>query len=108
MRRVIIASLVSVGVTLGVAIPASAHHIVVQPPSHEEPVVDGWVGGPALPGQGEGLIPGGPGGVYLQSPAHAKGLVTSCEAHRRNGNAVVDIAGPPFGNCTHGGPPPAG
>ena len=106
MRRVIIASLVSVGVSLGVAVSASAHNIEVQPPGHDEPVHEGWVGGHALPGQGEGLIPGGPTDSYLQSPAHAKGLVTSCEAHRANGNAVVQIVGPPFGNCIHGGQPP--
>jgi hypothetical protein len=108
MRRVVLASLVSVGVALGVALPASAHVIVVQPPGHEAPVVEGWTGGPALPGKGKGLIPGGPTGSYLQSPSHAKGLVTSCEALRANGNGVVDIFGPPFGNCFHGGPPPGG
>lgn len=106
MKRVLVASLVSVGVSLGVALPASAHSIVVQPPGHEEPVVEGRVGSGPLPGKGKGLIPGGPGGSYLQSPSHAKGLVSACYAIRENGNGVVDIAGPPFGNCFHGGPPP--
>lgn len=69
----------------------------------------GMTGSPPLPvaAQGKGLIPGGPGGIYLQSPSHAKGLNTACEALRGNPSAQ-DMWGPPFPHtCNHGGPPPA-
>jgi hypothetical protein len=82
--------------------PAAAHERVVDPPGNAEPKV-GWVGGPAIPGNGEGLIPGGPGGEVLLTPAHAKGLNQACEAVRAQGRAAADIYGPPTpGGCPHG------
>lgn len=69
----------------------------------------GMTGSPPLPAaaQGQGLVPGGPGGIYLQSPSHAKGLNTACEALRGNPSAQ-DMWGPPNpATCNHGGPPPA-
>jgi hypothetical protein len=83
------------------AVPASAHVLVVEPPGGDVKV--GWVGGGPLPGQGKGLVPGGPTGSYLQSPAHAKGLNQACESIRANGQAAVDIFGPPTpAGCPHG------
>jgi len=84
------------------AAPASAHILVVDPPGSDE-VKTVWVGGGALPGQGKGLVPGGPGGTIMQSPAHNKGLNTACEAIRAAGVAAVDIFGPPTpAGCAHG------
>lgn len=83
------------------ATPASAHILVVDPPGAGDPA-GGWVGGPALPGQGQGLIPGGPGGDHLQSPAHAKGLNTACHVQRTNDSSAVDIFGPGGPGCPHG------
>lgn len=97
-----------VAITTGVAVialsgaAASAHVLEVDPPGNGEPR-SGWVGGPALPGQGKGLIPGGPGGQIMQSPAHGGGLNTACEALRSNGRSAVDIFGPPSpAGCAHG------
>jgi hypothetical protein len=83
------------------AAPAAAHVLVVDPPGKGEPT-GGWVGGPALPGQGKGLIPGGPAGDYLQSPSHGKGLNTACHALRAHGRSAVDIFGPGGPGCPHG------
>jgi hypothetical protein len=82
--------------------PAGAHNLVVDPPGDSEPK-SGWVGGPALPGQGQGLIPGGPGGEVLLAPAHGGGLNQACTAMRAQGRAAADIYGPPGpGGCPHG------
>lgn len=84
--------------------PAAAHVIVVSPPGggtgHQ-----GWVGSPAegIPGQGNGLVLGGPTGETVLSPAHVKGLVTACESIRGQGRAAANIFGPPSpAGCPHG------
>jgi hypothetical protein len=101
IRRAAVGLAVAVAVTGGIAAPASAHILVVNPPGGETKV--NWVGGGALPGQGQGLVPGGPTGSYLQSPAHAKGLNQACESIRSNGQAAADIFGPPTpAGCPHG------
>ena len=82
-----------------------AHVLVVSP--HGSDVKVGWTGGPALPdaAKGQGLIPGGPGGIYMQPPSHGKGLNTACESLRGN-PSVVNMFGPPFpSTCQHGGTP---
>jgi len=78
---------------------ALAHNLSVAPPGGEEKVV--WVGALGLPGQGQGLIPGGPAGDWSITPAHGKGLNVACEALEANGNGVVDIRGP-GPSCPHG------
>jgi hypothetical protein len=93
------------------ATAASAHYIEVNPPGKAEPK-SGWAGGPApLPGQGKGLILGGPNGDWPMTPAHAGGLNQACHSLRDNGNGVVDIYGPPAhgvlpegftSGCAHG------
>jgi hypothetical protein len=96
---VITAMVLGLGLMVG---PASAHVLVVSPPGADEPHV-GWVGGGELPGQGEGLVPGGPTGESMLAPAHAKGLNSACEALRAHGNAAVQIFGPPTpAGCPHG------
>lgn len=85
--------------------PAVAHHLVVDPPGGGEgPGEAIWVGGGPLPeqAQGQGLIPGGPTGAFLQSPAHDSGLNAACENLRDHGNGVVDIHGPFPPTCHHG------
>ena len=82
-----------------------AHVLVVSP--HGSDVKIGWTGGPPLPdaAQGNGLIPGGPGGIYMQPPSHGNGLNTACESLRSN-PSVVDMFGPPHPTtCRHGGAP---
>jgi hypothetical protein len=103
-RRSIGVILTTMLFTIGLmAGPAAAHILVVTPPGADGPANVGWVGGGELPGQGKGLVPGGPTGSYLQSPAHAKGLNSACEALRSNGQAAVDIFGPPSpAGCAHG------
>lgn len=101
MRRALLGLAVVIITSVGLAVPASAHVLVVDPPGGETKV--GWVGAGALPGKGQGLVPGGPTGSYLQTPAHAKGLNNACEALRANGQAAVDIFGPPTpAGCAHG------
>ena len=85
--------------------PASAHVIIIDPPGSEEEPKVGWVGGGPLPDEaaGEGLVPGGLTGDYLQPPSHTKGLNSACEALRANGRSAVDIFGPPTpAGCPHG------
>jgi hypothetical protein len=95
-------ALVSLVLIMALASPAAAHVQVVDPPGKDDAKV-GWVGGPALPGHGQGLIPGGPTGEVLLTPAHAGGLIQACEAIRSQGQAAVDIWGPPGpGGCAHG------
>ena len=96
---------------------ASAHYIEVDPAGDGDGTT-GWVGGPVgVPGQGEGLVMGGPDGDEPMPPSHVKGLNAACEALRANGNGVVDIYGPPShdvlppgftSGCAHGDviPPP--
>ncbi len=101
LKRATVALGIVIVTTAAMAAPAGAHVLVVDPPGGETKVV--WVGAGELPGKGQGLVPGGPTGSYLQSPAHAKGLNAACEALRANGSAVVDIFGPPTpAGCAHG------
>lgn len=86
-----IASLTLVAIS---AAPASAHYLDIKPPGGEPKTQ--WVGGPTLnQAKGKGLIPGGPTGEDLLSPAHGKGLNSACAALRANGNAAASIYGPP-------------
>lgn len=104
MRRIIVVLSVAVAAVVMLAVPASAHVIVVDAPGGGDGHV-GWVGSPAegIPGQGQGLILGGPTGETVLSPSHAKGLNTACEAIRAQGRAAVDIFGPPTpAGCPHG------
>ncbi len=94
-----IATLIFTAVLLvALALPAAAHNLTVSPPGAAEPH-HGWVGALALPGKGAGLVPGGPTGDWMLSPAHAKGLIIACEM---NGSDVVDIRGPGGPGCAHG------
>lgn len=106
MGTLLAATLLALGLTAG---PAAAHILVVDPPGDADTTMVSGIGGGALPesAAGAGLIPGGPTGSYLQSPAHDGGLVTACERLRERGNGVVDLYGPtrPGGEltCRHGG-----
>lgn len=97
-------------------VPASAHVIKVHHPGSGEQIQThrssqfdvyngtlggGWVGGPVgLPGQGKGLVLGGPGGDALMTPSHEGGLNASCESLEANPSAA-DIRGP-GPSCPHG------
>ncbi len=89
------AVLLALGMMAG---PAAAHFVTVDPKGDGEGHV-GWVGGEDLPGQGQGLIPGGPQGDWMMTPAHDGGLNTACESLEDN-PSVVDIRGP-GPNCPH-------
>lgn len=110
MRRLITLAAALVMALAMMAAPASAHVLVVQDGEVQTHRAErfaelgglGWVGSPPLPGQGNGLIPGGPGGIYLQSPSHGNGLNTACETQRDHGNSAVDIFGPGGPGCPHG------
>lgn len=114
MKRTIAVLATVAALMAALAVPASAHVLVVTPPNADEPVSThrggphqpikgllgdvGWVGGGSLPGQGRGLLTGGPLGTL--AAAHGKGLNTACEA---NGSSVVAIYGPPTpAGCHHG------
>jgi hypothetical protein len=81
--------------------PAMAHYLAV------DGEVKAFPGGADIPGQGEGLVDGGPpGGTGKISPSHMKGLNTACVKNR---SQVVDIRGPnqfgqydPESDCAHG------
>ena len=91
------------------AAPAAGHHLQVDPPGNGTGPDGAWVGGPALPGKGAGLIQGGPDGTSMLAPAHAKGLVQACEILRGHGRAAADIFGPGapgWDGCIHQPPPP--
>jgi hypothetical protein len=113
MRRTIVA-VATVAMTVGLATaPAMAHTLKVTNPKTGEQVQThraerwdffhealggGWVGGGGLPGQGQGLIYGGP--LEVLSAAHGAGLNTACEANDDSPSAV-DIRGP-GPSCPHG------
>lgn len=116
MRRTfLILAAMSLWLLLPIA-PAAAHVITVEHPdtgeqlsTHRSPQFDwsndalggGWVGGPVgLPGQGQGLVLGGPNHDLLMAPSHTGGLNTSCESLEDN-PSVVDIRGP-GPSCPHG------
>ena len=102
----------SIALPLALPSQASAHHLIVSPPGHDEPVHalgDQWVGGSTLPES----VAGAPGLFF--SPvlgwlpaSHGQGLVQACLALREHGNGVVSIAPPPLGpadaDCQHGPP----
>ena len=111
IRRATIVAATSAAVLALSSAPASAHVIVVEPSGNSETKV-GMVGGGPLPVEYEtgdthpGLMVGGAGGLYFQSPSHGKGLNQACESLRAHGKAVVDIFGPPVVDyCPHGRPP---
>ena len=95
MRKVLAAVIVLVMV-LALVSPAFAHMRTIGGGT-------GMTGSPALPdaAQGNGLVPGGRFGDYLQSPSHAGGLNTACYALRGN-PSVQDIFGPGGPGCPHG------
>lgn len=106
MRKLtlLIVAVLALGLMAG---PAAAHNLEVTPHGNDK-VITGWVGGGALPesAQGQGLMPGGPTGAYLQPPSHGKGLNTACESNEAN-PSVVDIRGPAAPHienpeCPHG------
>jgi hypothetical protein len=100
MRRTLAAMMSAALLLLVMALPAAAHNITVTPHGTGE-AKHGWTGSLGLPGQGKGLIPGGPGGAWLISPSHAKGLNTACYKLEAN-PSVVDIRGPGGPGCPHG------
>lgn len=97
MRKltVLLVALLMLGLMAG---PAAAHYLTVE--GKEDAV---WVGGGPLPenAAGKGLIPGGPGGIFILPPSHAKGLNTACYALEDN-PSVADIRGPGGPGCPHG------
>ncbi|WP_277212397.1 hypothetical protein [Isoptericola croceus] len=99
MRKIIVAAAAAAALTV-LGSPAAAHVITVDPPGQSD-TKEGWVGGGALPGQGKGLVPGGPDGSFKLSPAHAKGLNSACKSTEANPSAV-DIRGPGGPGCAHG------
>jgi hypothetical protein len=101
--------------TVLVAFPAAANaHCMEVTPAGGDAVVEcnvftgdfgaGWAGSPLFPGDhpGQGLVPGGPGGIFKMSPSHDGGLITACEALRDSGNQSVSIVGPGGPGCPHG------
>jgi hypothetical protein len=100
MRRTIAVAISMAALMLAFAAPVAAHNLTVEPKGNAE-VKHGWTGSGPLPGKGKGLIPGGPGGIFLQSPSHAKGLNTACHATEAN-PSVVDIRGPGGPGCANG------
>ncbi|HSJ27233.1 MAG TPA: hypothetical protein VLB67_03420 [Acidimicrobiia bacterium] len=94
MRRMLVL-VAGMMLTIGMALPASAHAVVA--PGH-----DGvWIGGGPVPGQGQALL-GSPVGAL--PPSHAKGLVEACERTWDNPSVVVLPAPPYFTSCVHGQP----
>lgn len=113
MKRALVAGVITAAFGLGSALPASAHILVVDNNGKGGPKAPVWVGGGGdggVPGRGQGLVPGGPGGTWMLPPSHAKGLVSACIAIRytAEGKPAADIFGPPPGpdaTCRHGGAP---
>jgi hypothetical protein len=99
LRRSFAATLSAAALILALAAPVAAHNLTVSPSGNSD-AKHGWGGALGLPGQGKGLVPGGPGGTWMLSPAHAKGLNTACYVLEAN-PSVVDIRGP-GPNCPHG------
>jgi hypothetical protein len=100
VRRTVAVAVSLAALTLAFAAPVTAHVLTVEPKGNAE-VKHVWVGGGPVHGQRQGLIPGGPGGLFLQPPSHAKGLNTACHATEAN-PSVVDIRGPGGPGCPHG------
>ena len=107
MRKLVLllATLLVLGLMAG---PAAAHHLWVDAPGEPEAEAaphsedGGWVGALDIPGEGEGLVPGGPDGSWSLTPAHDGGLNEACERLEDN-PSVVDIRGPGPG-CEHAAP----
>ena len=104
MKRSLVATLALLSLLLAMAAPAAAHNMVVDPPGQAEPV-ELWVGGPVVPGEGQGLFPHPPSGGF-QPAGHREGLPHACNATNSNPSAVTFIAPPtlPFDtdSCSHG------
>jgi hypothetical protein len=99
-KRLIVIAAASVSALALLVAPAGAHDQTVTPKGGNK-VIENWVGAGDLPGQGQGLVPGGPGGIFTLSPAHVKGLNATCEQLEAN-PSVVDIRGPGGPGCAHG------
>jgi hypothetical protein len=99
MRKTMVVAISAAALMLAFAGPVAAHNLTVEPKGNAE-VKRGWVGALDVPGQGQGLIPGGPDGSWTLTPAHAKGLNTACYALEET-PSVVDIRGP-GPQCPHG------
>jgi hypothetical protein len=111
-KKTIVGSAAALAMAIGLAAPASAHVLEVDPPGGGNGTSGIVVGGAPLPesASGKGLIPAGPqGSLGLQSPAHDKGLVSACVALTRNGSSVVSMFGPTAPTleptCRHGSRP---
>jgi hypothetical protein len=100
LRPVLSALLLVATLLLAFAAPALGHALVVDPPGEAETKVQ-WVGGPNVPGKGQGLMPNPFG---LQPPSHEKGQVKACEANMANPSPVLLLAPPYFTGCQHGQP----
>jgi hypothetical protein len=98
LRPVLSALLLVTALLLAFAAPALGHALVVDPPGQAEPKIQ-WVGGPNVPGKGQGLMPNPFG---LQPPSHGKGLVSACYANMGNPSAVQIVAPPSWTGCHHG------
>ena len=102
MRRYLVLVLTVGVLLLAFAAPVAAHNLVVDPSGQAETKAL-WVGGPVVPGQGQGLF-GGPFG--LQPAGHREGLPHACNATGSSPSAVTFIAPPPGipgdDSCQHG------
>lgn len=103
MRRYLVLVLTVGVLLLAFAAPVAAHNLVVDPNGQVE-TKELWVGGPVVPGIGQGLFPAFPSG--LQPAGHREGLPHACNATRSNPSAVTFIAPPPLpfdpDHCQHG------
>ena len=120
LRRICVL-IATFGCMLVLASPASAHHLIVDPPGGGK-ATEHWVGGPPdlapLPANANGqglhetpfgtLLPA----AHSAGPNDDKGLVQACKSAERSG--VVSFVpppsffpgGPPDTDCMHGEPPP--
>lgn len=95
-RKLVLAVVGATLVALTLAVPASAHELVVGPNGNTQ-----WVGGFTAPEPAQSAPP--MFGPLSLPPSHQMGLPHACEATRSNPSAVIFVA-PPFGSCHHGMP----
>lgn len=95
-KRSGLALVVGTVLALTLAVPASAHELVVEPSGTSH-----WVGGFTVPEPAQSAPP--IFGPFHLPPSHLMGLPHACEATRSNPSAVTFVA-PPFGSCHHGMP----